>query len=639
MSAPPKYPHPLGGEPYYDDPTMAAPQAVDPRSPNLPSSAGFSDEDRATTAALLPRSFRSYVDFIPTPGTVSKRHPTYEPISLRFWIVSLGCLLLTLIGIVLEIARLISNDNNGFYVPPKNVFSFVSTQFLTSFFPSLLFAPLVLMIRAFDWAIRMWNPYLLLSRGNAPADETLLIIIWIFVTYNALKFKHQFILVSGFTVMGAVLFQPLAGSIFVVKDFAMSSPSTVQSISDVGLSPDIGDLFSFASSAVFINVLVFNDIGDPSFICGGWAIAEFEFPTTAYLNGTMGVNTTGIATETNCASASQISATSSTANATVVSATSIEGCSLEVTFNPNNADQQFGAVNVPNCGTNTTDVAFQPVFFWFWKTNPNNTAGIFCHPRIAVYDVTAFATLNNNSLSYVTIVDNYPKANNVSGAPLNGTAYNGIMFDTSADINVQSRANSIRTGIPNAIFRAAVQSASGLQGAYDMPDDCRCPAHATRPTSLYCVRHFFSFRASHSHLLTPCMSRPLPAHILAMTCISVAAVVFGLHFIHFRRRRDIYIPHYPGTIGSVVALTSHSGFGELLMPHDDQEGLSRALAPLRFCLDRRTGAIVVDNSAVPYVGDAPPQVTGNAMMMTDIKKGQRHQRIDSFEGATAVSQD
>lgn len=119
-----------------------------------------------------------------------------------------------------------------------------------------------------------------------------------------------------------------------------------------------------------------------------------------------------------------------------------------------------------------------------------------------------------------------------------------------------------------------------------------------------------------------------------MICIWVAAVVFGLHFIHFRRRRDIYIPHHPGTIGSVVALTSHSGFGELLMPHDNQEGLSRALAPLRFRLDPRTGAIVVDDAAVSYVGEAPPQLAGNAMMMTHIKKGQQHQREDSFGGVT-----
>jgi hypothetical protein len=55
----------------------------------------------------------------------------------------------------------------------------------------------------------------------------------------------------------------------------------------------------------------------------------------------------------------------------------------------------------------------------------------------------------------------------------------------------------------------------------------------------------------------------------------------------------------PGTIGSAVALTSHSGFGQLLMPYDDGAACSRALAPLRFCLDRRTGAIVVDDSATP----------------------------------------
>lgn len=76
MSILPKYPHPLSGEPpYYDDPIMA-PQAVDPKSPT-PHSAGFRDEDSAATAALLPRSFRSYVDLIPTPGTVSKRHPAF----------------------------------------------------------------------------------------------------------------------------------------------------------------------------------------------------------------------------------------------------------------------------------------------------------------------------------------------------------------------------------------------------------------------------------------------------------------------------------------------------------------------------------------------------------------------------------
>jgi hypothetical protein len=65
------------------------------------------------------------------------------------------------------------------------------------------------------------------------------------------------------------------------------------------------------------------------------------------------------------------------------------------------------------------------VFFWFWQEQSNYLAGVFCQPLIQLFDVTAFAFLSNNSLWNVTIIDNYPEANNVSGAPLNGIPYNG----------------------------------------------------------------------------------------------------------------------------------------------------------------------------------------------------------------------
>ena len=100
--------------------------------------------------------------------------------------------------------------------------------------------------------------------------------------------------------------------------------------------------------------------------------------------------------------------------------------------------------------------------------------------------------------------------------------------------------------------------------------------------------------------------------------------------MHFRQRRDIDIPHPPGSIASAVALTSHSGFGELLAPYDNEAALSRALAPLRFCLDRRTGAIVVDDTAVAYGGDMSTHAVGDETMMTLMGKGQQHQREDSL---------
>jgi len=107
--------------------------------------------------------------------------------------------------------------------------------------------------------------------------------------------------------------------------------------------------------------------------------------------------------------------------------------------------------------------------------------------------VTAFAFLNNNSLFNVTILDNYPAANNVSGPPLNGVPYNGqvsfftnldfacsrvscrtrlcrLLFNTSTNINIQSRANAIKSGLPNAIFRKAQQDFGGLQSVFQNPN-------------------------------------------------------------------------------------------------------------------------------------------------------------------------
>lgn len=618
-----------GLESYRDDPAMASPQYVDVGSPALRSPPIL---DSPVDAARPPPQFRSSVPILPTPGTVSKRHPTYEMLTLRFWIVTLGCVLLGAVGVGLEIAAAVSKDNSGFHVAQKNIFSFASVQFLTSFFPALLFVPLALMVRAFDWAIRTWNSYLLLSKGNAPASETLLLNYAgdsrPVVLYNALRFRHRFIILSSLTAITSLLFQPLAGSIFSVKQLPYSTPSTAQSVRAIGLSPNIRDLTSFASSAGFAEAAVFNNIGDPSFIRGGWAVAEFVFPTNSYLNGTMGVNTTGIQTNVNCARPNQLSLTpTSNPNNSIISATSIDGCSVEVSLNPNNAEQQYGVTNVPNCGANSTDIAFQPVFFWFWQQSPKNSAAVFCQPLIQLFDVTAFAFLNNNSLTNVTKVDNYPTANNVSGAPLNGVPYNGLIFDDSANINVQSRANSIKSGIPNAIFRQAEQAPGGATAVFQNPNGFLTYTQQiyTQHLSLATKSNYFILQnktvdAVLTQLAPRLYVEPVPAHILATLCMGVSGVVLVLHFLHFRQRRDIYLAHAPGSIASSVALTAHSGFGELLMPYDNKEALTRALEPFRFCLDRRTGAIVVDDSSFAYAGELPVRPTRDETMMTLIKR-------------------
>lgn len=51
-----------------------------------------------------------------------------------------------------------------------------------------------------------------------------------------------------------------------------------------------------------------------------------------------------------------------------------------------------------------------------------------------------------------------------------------------------------------------------------------------------------------------------------------------------------------------MALTSRSGFGELLYPYDDELTLEKKLDGIRFRLDRRTGAIVADDYETERAG-------------------------------------
>jgi uncharacterized membrane protein len=523
----------------------------------------------------------------------------------------MGCAVLTVIGVGLEVALRISKNNDGFYVPQKKagVFSFASTQFLTSFFPSLIITPIAIMVYSFDSAIRMWNPYLILSRGNASADETLLIDYIadsrMFITYNALRFRHRFVLVSGITALATVLFRPLAGSVLSVRQISQSSVSTVQSIQDIGLSPNVNDLTAFAAAAGYAEASVYNNLDDPPYVCGAWATARFEFPTEAILNGSMAVNTTGILTQVSCAIPKQFSVNSTIATNWTVSATSADGCTVNTSFDPSDADQQFGVENVPNCGSNSTDPTFQPVFFWFWQKEPNDGAAVFCEPTIQLYDITAFASLDNGTITSVLPIDNYPEANNVSGSPLNGLPYNGLIFNRSTDINVQARATSIRSDLPYAIYRLAQQSPGGLDFAFQNTEifaNYTVQVYTQHLSVATVSNYFVPSNETVNSVLTQLVPRLLviaaPTHTLAAICMLTSAILFTIHLLHFRERRRsiLHLAHVPGSIGSAVALTAHSGFGELLMPYDNIATFSSTLKPYRFALDRRTGAIVVADS-------------------------------------------
>lgn len=97
----------------------------------------------------------------------------------------------------------------------------------------------------------------------------------------------------------------------------------------------------------------------------------------------------------------------------------------------------------------------------------------------------------------------------------------------------------------------------------------------------------------------PVFRSPLPAHSLAIILLIIGFSGLYIHTTYRRNRRHLYLTSPPGTIASIVALTSRSGFGELLLPYDDKATMERKLAGLRFRLDGRTGAILAEDDWNP----------------------------------------
>lgn len=91
------------------------------------------------------------------------------------------------LAVGLEVALHFSKRDGGFSLPagtsadPRQANGtgilgrFVSAQFLSSFFPTLGIIPIAFSWTALDWMLKWYQPYVTLAKGNAVAQETLLL--------------------------------------------------------------------------------------------------------------------------------------------------------------------------------------------------------------------------------------------------------------------------------------------------------------------------------------------------------------------------------------------------------------------------------------------------------------------------------
>jgi len=261
------------------------------------------------------------------------------------------------------------------------------------------------------------------------------------------------------------------------------------------------------------------------------------------------------------------------------------------------------------------------MFWFFQRRSDNNTPeakSVFCTSSIKVFNVNATVNLNDIELADVHRIDEDTAANNVTGSPLNLQAFNGVLFaftsnddsqNNAGDPFLRARAQTVRSGVSGAIFRLAAQQTIGLQGTFDLPNgflDLTLRVYrqhlSIAAKSTYFVRTSTQLPSVLTQYLPRLYIDPLPGHALAILLFLVGFLGVFIHILGRRARRNLILCAPPGSIAAVMALTSRSGFGELLLPYDDEKTLEQKLSGLRYRLDSRTGAIVADDTSFVMPG-------------------------------------
>ncbi|KAJ7034666.1 hypothetical protein C8F04DRAFT_1182944 [Mycena alexandri] len=533
--------------------------------------------------SIASKRYRESTHLIPTPALDEKNRPKrYDPV--YFWLpVVVGTPLLMLsLGVALEIGIELSSRNG------------VSTQFLLSFFPGLFVIPVGYMWRVLDWMLRWYQPYVTMAKGNATAEESVLLdYIALGSTraiFRALKYNHRVIFWSSLLATSTYIFQPLAGSIFQIQTTGQTSTTTAQSIRSLGLVPDVLELNAFAAAAGFVQAAVFNSLPDPPFIHLGWSTADF--PTYTGLNGSMTVNTTGIRTNANCSNpvSDPDDCQRPRASPRLPWTAARKASPLTLLFLTCNM------VLLPApCGASTSlNITFQPVVFWFYQKESDGTQEartVFCNPTMELFYVNAAADLDSGALTTVTIVSNFTESNNITDAPLNGLPYNAVIFENNTNPFIQARATATKVGVPGAIFRSALQHFQGLQDVFNEANGFRDLTNTVYTQHLAVAAKSVYFTSMVPRLWID----PFPAHILAFLLFASGFLGVFLQIINRRQRRNLFLAATAWVNRGCSRLTSRSGFGDLLLPYDDITTIEKKLDGLRFRLDKRTGAILADD--------------------------------------------
>ncbi|KAJ6510035.1 hypothetical protein C8R47DRAFT_1208087 [Mycena vitilis] len=536
----------------------------------------------------------------------------WVPTPLRGWYAIALIIVLLLLAMALELALHFTNKHNGWKTHGNTTNGVM--HYVYTLPPVIVAAVLVALWAWTDIEIKKMQPYVDLVRGDAPAEKSLLLDYTrtnnFVVRTAAARNRHWVVTAASMMVLLTLCFQPLASALLSVRNTWITLPIvTRNTVSTVSLNqdPEFADLTIFLTASGYASASVGYNLQAPPFVFESYTVAPFEIPTDLATNGTVIANTTAIRSDTNCVSA-QVTMTNHTDGSGWTNTMSQNGCNLQWIVD-HGAPNLFGS-NTPDCA-NTTPPQFQPVVFWFFTYDPTpKSSATFCSPAITLWDAEVTYDLGSGNVTSVlelrpfdaSTSDFGSLSGNITGAPLNGRAYNGINFTLTNDNDkfIAARMNATQLTMPAAVFQAAVQSQQGLVGSFDADLFVQWSNQVYNTyLTLIAKAVYFLPNAEPIQLQVKTFEPRLwmgstAVHLLTVSFVVLAICAAVIHIFHRHERQDLNLMHEPGTIASAVSIGAATEMGQLLSQQRNTEEIHQVLQDKKFRIDPYNMKILMD---------------------------------------------
>jgi len=556
-------------------------------------------------------------------GEITPPTRPWSPVSLRLWFAGSLMFFMLLLAVALEVALHYSQELNGWKVPNAASATNGILHYIYTLPPV---AVAMIMVSLWAWTdvdIKRMQPYLDLAYGNAPAQRSLLLDYSnkhpILVSFHAYRHSHFIVVLSSLLVLVGLAVQPLAASLFTVKNTFWDGPDlNVTNPSTLGLAATFNNMTAFSTAAGFIASEVLYGLQSPNFVNSDWAVAPMEVPRDVVANGTMIVNTTAVQSRANCKAGDTSTITRNSTGVGFILAGTSDGCIANISL-PTSSPLQYG-VDVATCPNAPSD-PFKPAVFWTLNQVPSSDtpqfALIYCRPTIELLNVIVQVALQTGDLIDATVTSNFTQPNNITdpNGLMQGRAMNGIAFDlTNSDPLAQLRAQAAQTVLTDAILQRASNSEGGLQnqiqtqGLILITEDLYELYLSLVAKEIYFVPAESNSQAAIETFQPRLFLVELTTHILASVLVLFVFFATIVHVLHYRSRELVVIPREPGTIASAAAFTARSNIANVIDGNIDEKSLIRVLKDKRFGMDKTTGSIMMEGAAGFEDGDRQQSV-------------------------------